>query len=303
MTQKITKPGTPSSPPWETLGAWIRAKLQLWIRALLDEELTELVGRQTSERRAQVDAPPGPRNGFGKPRRLSTPVGTLTVRRPRARGLEERSASRILPVFCRRTQAVGELLPKLYLHGFALGDFDLALRGLLGEGAPLSPRSMARLRGKWEAEYWAWRGRSLTDQAVVYLWADGLELKAGLEQEQAALRVVSGALRDGTKVLLAVESGYRESTEAWGAVLRDRKHRGLNAPVLAIGDGHLGLWGALREIFPTTAEGRCGNHKLPNVLAQLPKTLRPQAGELLKGLPAAPTQAECERRRAPFARR
>lgn len=303
MDEKSTTGATTSSPTWETLSAWLRAKLQTWIQDLLDEELTDLLGRGRSERRAKVDAPSGYRNGYGKPRRLTTPLGTLTVRRPRVRGLEARFVSRILPLFCRRTQEVGELLPKLYLHGLSLGDFDLALRGLLGDGAPLSPSSIARLRGKWEEEYLAWRERDLAGEAIVYLWADGIYVKAGLDRDKAALLVVIGARRDGTKVLLAVESGYRESTEAWAAVLRDLQARGLAAPVLAIGDGHLGLWGALREIFPTTAEGRCWNHKLTNVLDQLPQRLRAQASVLLRTLPVAETQAECERRRAQFARR
>jgi putative transposase len=303
MDEKSTTGATTSSPTWETLGAWLRAKLQEWVQLLLDEELTELLGRQKSERRATVDAAPGYRSGHGKPRRVTTPVGTLTVRRPRARNLEARFVSRILPLFCRRTQEVGEVLPQLYLHGLSLGDFDLALRGLLGDGAPLSPSSIARLRGKWDEEYLAWKERSLAEQEVVYLWADGIYVKAGLDRDKAALLVVIGARRDGTKVLLAVEGGYRESTEAWGGVLRDLKARGLTAPVLAIGDGHLGLWGALREVFPTTAEGRCWNHKLTNVLDQLPQRLRAQASALLRTLPGAETQAECERRRAQFTRR
>lgn len=303
MDEKSTTEATTSSPTWETLGAWMRAKLQAWIQVLLDEELTALLGRQKSERRATVDAPPGYRSGFGEPRRVTTPVGTLTVRRPRARNLETRFVSRILPLFCRRTQEVGELLPQLYLHGLSLGDFDLALRGLLGEEAPLSPSSIARLRGKWEEEYRAWQERDLAGEAIVYLWADGIYVKAGLEKDKAALLVVIGARRDGTKVVLAVESGYRESTEAWGAVLRDLQARGLHAPVLAIGDGHLGLWGALRAVFPTTAEGRCWNHKLTNVLDQLPQRVRAQASALLRTLPVAETQAECERRRAQFTRR
>lgn len=303
MQEKTTEALATSSPTWETLGGWIRTKLQAWLQLVLEEELTELLGRPKSERRAVVDAGPGYRNGHGKPRRVSTPVGTLTVRRPRARNLEARFVSRILPLFCRRTQAVGELLPQLYLHGLSLGDFDLALRGLLGEDAPLSPSSIARLRGKWQEDYSAWKERSVAAHEIVYLWADGIYVKAGLEKDKAALLVVIGACRDGSKVLLAVESGYRESTEAWGAVLRDLKARGLQAPRFAIGDGHLGLWGALREVFPTTAEGRCWNHKLTNVLDQLPQRLRAQASALLRALPVAETQTECERRRDQFARR
>jgi putative transposase len=226
--------------------------------------------------------------------------GTVTLRRPRARGLESRFVSRILPLFKRRSRAVGEVLPKLYLHGLSLGDFELAVRGLLGEGAPLSASTMSRLRGKWEAEYAVWRDRSLEDKEVVYIWADGIYVKAGLEKDKSALLVVVGALRDGSKEVLALESGYRESIESWGEVLRSLRARGLKAPRFGVGDGHLGLWGALREVYPETEEGRCWNHKITNVLDALPKRLRSQAGELLRRLPYGETQTECERLRDKF---
>src|SRR5688572_13237128 len=149
----------------------------------------ELLGRDKSERREAVDAGAGYRNGYGKPRRLSMTSGTITVRRPRVRGLDARFESRILPAFQRRTEQVGELLPELYLHGLAEGDFDLALRGLLGEAAPLSPSSIARLEAGWQAEYDAWLNRPLHDIEVVYLWADGIYVKAGLEKDKAAVLV------------------------------------------------------------------------------------------------------------------
>ena len=160
------------------------------------------------------------RNGYGKPRRLSLTAGTITVRRPRVRGLNERFVSRVLPLFKRRTREVGELLPTLYLHGLALGDFDLALRGLLGDAAPLSPASLTRLKAHWQLEYEVWKQRRLDDLEVVYVWADGLYVKAGLEDTKAALLVMIGALTNGQKVVLAVESGQRESKESWGAMLR-----------------------------------------------------------------------------------
>ncbi len=189
--------------------------------------------------------------------------GTITVRRPRVRALEERFVSRVLPLFKRRTEEVGALLPALYLHGLALGDFELALRGLLGDGAPLSGSSIQRLKAEWQAQYAAWRTRALRDLPLVYLWADGLYVKAGLEATKAALLVLVGALADGRKVILAVESGQRESTESWASVLRDLKARGLRAPKLTIADGHVGIWGALAQVYPSSAEQRCWNHKLP----------------------------------------
>ena len=177
---------------------------------MLQAEVDEVLARARYERRAAVDAPGGYRNGFGKPRRLSLSNGTIVLRRPRVRGLSERFASRLLPAFKRRTEEVGRLLPELYLHGLAHGDFDLALRGLLGDGAPLSAPSIARLKAGGQAEYDLWKTRSVADREVVYLWVDGLYVKAGLEKEKAAVLVVLAARRDGQKIILAVESGYRE---------------------------------------------------------------------------------------------
>jgi transposase-like protein len=288
---------------WERLEAWAREKIQGFLQALLEEEVTTFLGRRKSERRVAVDARPGYRNGYGKRRRLSLTSGTITVRRPRLRGLDEDFESRLLPLFKRRTREVGALLPTLYLHGLAQGDFELALRGLLGDGAPLSRSSLQRLRGKWDTEYEAWRGRDLRDRELVYLWADGLYVKAGLEKDKAAVLVVIGSLRDGSKEILAVESGVRESVESWKAVLRALKARGLPSPRLTIADGHLGIWGALAEIYPESAEQRCWNHKLLNVLDQLPRREHPAARALLCQLPYAETRDQCERLRRQFAER
>jgi transposase-like protein len=269
----------------------------------LEEEVTDLLGRMKSARRAPVDAPPAYRNGYGKPRRLALSNGTITVRRPRVRGLEERFESRVLPLFKRRTEEVGALLPELYLHGLAHGDFELALRGLLGEGAPLSPSSIARLRAQWQLDYEAWAQRRLDAQAPVYLWADGLYVKAGLERDKAALLVVIGAFADGHKEVLTVTPGYRESTESWAAVLRDLVARGLPGPQLVIADGHLGIWAALGQVWPAVAEQRCWNHKILNVLDQLPHKIQAEALAVLKQIPYAPTRAEAQRRRDGFAKR
>ncbi|MFQ5538607.1 MAG: transposase [Gemmatimonadota bacterium] len=154
MKKDTAGPGTESTTPmWESLERMVRERAQEFIQQILEEEVTEVLGREKSERKSAVDPAPGYRNGYGKPRRLSMSSGTVTVRRPRVRGLEERFESRVLPLFARRTKEVGELIPELYLHGLAEGDFELALRGLLGEGAPLSKASIRRLRATWVAEF------------------------------------------------------------------------------------------------------------------------------------------------------
>ena len=282
---------------------FVRDHIQQFVQRLLVEEVTLRLGRAKSARRAAVDAPAGYRNGYGNPRKLALTCGTITVQRPRVRGLMERFVSRLLPLFKRRTKEVGELLPQLYLHGLALGDFELALRGLLGEGAPLSPASLQRLKAQWQEEYATWKRRRLDELEIVYVWADGLYVKAGLEKTKAALLVVIGALADGRKVVLAVESGQRESKESWGAVLRDLRSRGLKPWRCTIADGHLGIWAALGEQQPTAAEQRCWNHRLINVLDAIPKHLHSEATALLKALPYAETQAACEQLRDQFSRR
>jgi len=303
MQEQNTEPVVSSSSLWERLEGFAREHVQRFIQALLEEEVTALVGRAKSARRPAVDAPPGYRNGHGKPRRLALTIGTITVCRPRVRGLAERFVSRVLPLFQRRTKQLGELLPRLYLHGLALGDFELALRGLLGDAAPLSATSVQRLKAQWQLEYEAWQQQRLDDLDVVYVWADGLYVKAGLEDSKAALLVMIGALTDGRKVVLAVESGQRESKESWGAVLRDLRTRGLKPWRCTIADGHLGIWAALGEQQPTAAEQRCWNHRIVNVLDAMPKQHQAEAKTLLKAMPYAETQGACERVRAQFSQR
>jgi len=300
VTKKSTEWVEESSAEWATLETFARHGVQRLLQQVLEEEVDGLLGRRRYERRATIDAVPGYRNGLGRPRRLSLSNGTITLRRPRVRGLEERFASRILPLFKRRTVEVGRLLPTLYLHGLAHGDFDLALRGLLGDGAPLSPASIARLKASWQAEYEVWKTRAVDELDVVYLWVDGVYVKAGLEKDKAAIFVVLAALRDGQKVILAVESGYRESTESWAAILRDLKRRGLQAPKLVIGDGHLGIWGALAAVCPEVKEQRCWNHRLLNVLDKLPLKRQAEARSLLTKIPYAATREEAERQKRVF---
>jgi transposase-like protein len=300
MTKQSTERLIESRPSWEDVEAFARQAIQSWFQRLLEEEVEEVLGRARYARREGIDAPGGSRNGLGKPRRLALSAGTITVRRPRVRGLAERFESRLLPLFKRRTEAVGQLLPTLYLHGLAEGDFDLALRGLLGDGAPLSASSIARLKANWQAEYDAWHTRSLADLEPVYLWVDGVYVKAGLERDKAAILVVLAALRDGRKIIVAVESGYRESTESWAALLRDLKTRGLRPPRLVVGDGHLGIWGALTAVFPLARQQRCWNHRLLNLLDKLPTRLQPEGRRLLTAIPYAETREDAERQKRAF---
>ncbi|MCH7478016.1 MAG: transposase [SAR324 cluster bacterium] len=229
---------------------------------MLEEEVSEFLGRLKFERREAVDEVGGYRNGYGKPRKLTMGCGTVTVRRPRVRDLEQRFESRILPLFARRTPEVSDWIPELYRHGLAEGDFDLALRGLLGEAAPLSATTVGRLKGKWKAECEAWAARPLDDLEVTYWWVDGVYVKAGLEKEKAALRVAIGALSNGCQVVLAVRGGHRESSECGSAMLRDLRDRGMPAPRVVIGAGPLGIWGGLRNVYPEADEQRCWNHRI-----------------------------------------
>jgi transposase-like protein len=285
---------------WETLESWARTKIQGWFQDLLEAEVTEALGREKSSRRGPLDTAPGYRNGYGKPRQVAMMNGTITVRRPRVRGLTERFESRFLPLFKRRTPEVTGLLPELYLHGLAERDFDLALRGLLGDAAPLSASSIARLKTAWDAEYDAWRTASLVDLEPVYLWVDGIYVKAGLEQEKAAMLVIIAALGDGQKRVLAVESGARESTASWSRILRDLERRGLRCPKLVVGDGHLGIWGALANVFPGAGEQRCWNHRIVNVLDKLPKKAQGQAKILLTEIAYAETREDARRLKGAF---
>ena len=294
--------GPASRPEWEHLEEWLRGQMQGLIQELLEQEVTEFLGRARSIRRSESDNDAGYRNGYAPPRRLTLSSGTIRIRRPRIRDTEERFESRLVPLFVHRTREVADLIPELYLHGLSEGDFDLALRGLLGEEAPISASTVARLKDKWNAELAEWRARPLDNLEVVYMWVDGVYVKAGLEREKAAILVVMAALSDGSKVVVSVVPGYRESTRSWSEVLRDLRDRGLNCPRLVVGDGHLGIWGALRNVWPQAGEQRCWNHKILNVLDKLPKRQHDQGRLMLRNIPYAETRAEAERLRRVFTR-
>lgn len=275
----------------------VREKVKGYIQDILEEEVTEFLGRGKSQRRKEgVDMPEGYRNGHGKVRKLALMNGTVTLRRPRVRD-NEGFESRVLPLFQRKSEAVKSLLPELYLHGLAQKDFELALRGLLGDAAPLSAASIGRLKAKWHNEYEAWKMQDLTGVKIVYQWVDGVYVKAGLEKDKAALLVILGADTSGKKLLLACEAGFRESKEGWSDVLRDLIRRGLKLPKLTVADGNLGIWAALQDVHPQGDEQRCWNHKIVNVLDAMPKRVRAVAAEALKKIPYADTRKDCERLR------
>lgn len=282
---------------WDTLEEFIRLQVQSTVQEMLEQEATEHLGRERYER--QGARPKGYRNGHGKPRRVSLSCGTIEVRRPRLRDLEERFESRVLPLFARQSQKLKRVLPELYLEGLALRDFDRALRGFLGDGAPLSPSSIARLKEHWAEEMKAWRREPIDDE-IAYLWADGIYVRAGLEKDKAALLVVIGLTRDGTKRVLAVEAGYRESSESWKAVFWDLMKRGMNVPKAVIADGGLGLWKAIGELGWRCKEQRCWNHKLCNVRDALPAREQKRGVELLRKIPQSATVEEAALRRDDF---
>jgi putative transposase len=225
------------------------------------------------------------RNGYHDERAVLTAAGAVRVRAPRVNdrrvdpdtGERRRFSSAILPAWARKSPQMAEVLPLLYLHGLSSGDFAPALEQFLGTGAGLSASAITRLTCQWQDEARAFGERDLSGADYVYLWVDGIHLKVRLEQEKLCLLVMIGVRADGRKELVALSDGYRESTESWADLLRGCRRRGMRAPVLAVGDGALGFWKALRELFPDTREQRCWFHKQANVLAALPKSAHPGA--------------------------
>jgi transposase-like protein len=229
------------------------------------------------------------RNGHAEPRQVLTSAGAVEVTAPRVNdkrtdettGRRRRFSSAILPAWCRKSPKINEVLPLLYLHGLSSSDFVPALEGFLGTGSGLSAATVTRLTVQWQDEARAFNDRDLSTVDYVYVWADGVHLNVRLDEEKLCLLVMIGVRVDGTKELVALTEGYRESTGSWADLLRDCKRRGMRAPVLAVGDGALGFWSALREVFPTSREQRCWFHKIGNVLAALPKSAHPGAKRAL----------------------
>jgi transposase-like protein len=281
----------------QTLDELARAGAQAMLHQALEAEVATYLERH-QERDARGHARVV-RHGKARARQVTCGAGTLTVAAPRvndrrvdAQGRRQRFTSRILPPYMRRSPKVAEVLPVLYLRGLSTGDFREALPILLGEeAAGLSPTNIARLTAGWEDEYHAFRQRSLGDRDYVYVWVDGVHFNIRLEDERLCTLVVLGVRPDGTKELIAVEDGYRESTESWAVLLRDLQRRGMRAPAVAVGDGALGFWAAVRDVWPEARAQRDWCHKIANILDKLPQGLQAKAKRALREIMYAETRA------------
>ena len=236
------------------------------------------------------------RNGRGAERTFVTGAGAHKIRAPRVHDRRDGFgfSSGILPKYARRSPKVAEVLPVLYLRGLSTGDFAPALTEFFGADTGLSATSITRLLETWTADYEEFNQRDLSESDFVYLWADGIHFRIRLEEDRLCCLVVIGVRADGTKELLACSDGYRESTESWAEVLRGLKARGMVAPMLAVGDGALGFWAALGDVFPETREQRCWVHKTANILDALPKRLHEQAKKAIHEIYGAETRRDAE---------
>ena len=264
---------------------------QRMLEAALQAEVDQYICRHTQERDENGHALVV-RNGRSQARTLHCGAGQLKLRPPRIHDKRagQTFTSSILPPYMRKTPRLEEAIPVLYLRGLSTGDFQEALSALLGEEAiaGFSATTVTRLLTVWQDEYKVWRKRPLADKVYTYIWADGVHFNVRLGDDRLACLVVIGVRPDGVKEVIALEDGYRESTESWATLLRDLKQRGLPAPKLAIADGALGFWAALRQVYPETAEQRCWVHKIANVLDKLPQRLQPRAKSHLHEIMRAP---------------
>jgi len=250
---------------------------QKMIEQGLEAEIQEHLGRQRYERKGN-DKNKQYRNGYSKERHITAPIGSMSIRSPR---LREPFESQILGRYQRLSDQMQMLVPDLYLHGLSSGDFQQCFQGILGPSAPLSQTSILRMKKDWEEEYQLWKKRRL-EKEYLYVWADGVYPKAGPKDDSMAVLVLVGVRRSGEKEILALEEGYRESAESWGDLLRNIQKRGVEWIGMVIADGALGLWKALRNVFPTTKCQRCWIHKMRNVLDKVSARHEDEVRELLR---------------------
>lgn len=292
----------------ELLDEVVRNGARQMLAAALQAEVAAYIDAHTHEvdergRRLVV------RNGSHAARQVATAAGAVPVKQPRINdkridavtGERKRFSSAILPAWARKSPRVAEVLPLLYLHGLSSGDFAPALEQFCGSAAGLSPATVTRLTAQWQDDARAFNARSLAEADYVYLWVDGIHLKVRLEADKVCLLVMLGVRADGTKELVALADGFRESSESWADLLRDCKRRGMRAPVLAVGDGALGFWKAVRDVFPQTKEQRCWFHKQGNVLSALPKSAHPGAKKAIAEITTAENKTHAVKAAKAFA--
>jgi transposase-like protein len=295
----LPHPDTLDDPLTSVLRDGARRLLAQAVEAEAEAFLSAMHGERLADGRARVV-----RHGHGPERMIQTGIGPVAVRRVklRDRAAEASGADRItftsaiLPKWARRTKSLDALLPVLYLRGVSTGDFQEALAALLGKDAPnLSPSVIGRLKEEWQADYDRWQRRDLSARHYVYIWADGVYLQARMEDDAACMLVVIGATPEGRKELVGFQVGVRESAQSWRELLVDLKARGLSiAPEIAVGDGALGFWKALDEIFPATRHQRCWQHKVLNILNKVPKSVQPNMKADLREIRDAPDRATAE---------
>lgn len=283
----------------DALEACVRDGARRMLAVALEEEVNGFLRRSRYQRSGVFR---GHRNGYHPLREVTVGLGPVEVRVPRVSKVPPEVApqgfqSQIVTRYQRASDTTRKLFTRLYLEGLATGDFEPVFRELVGDTTALSPNTIVRLKECWGKEYQAWRRRPLWEHRYAYVWADGVYLGVGLEKEKTALLCVVGARDDGEKELLGMDLGYRESKESWAETLRDLRNRGLETPMVAIGDGALGLWAALDEVYPTTEHQRCWNHRIMNVQSKLPKRCQSEVRRRLRDMAEAPTQKECEKLR------
>jgi transposase-like protein len=275
-----------------------RRMLAAALEAEVDQYIAELAAERDERGHRLVV-----RNGHHRPRTVTTAAGPVEVRAPRvndrrvdeATGERQRFSSKILPPWCRKSPKISEVLPLLYLHGLSSGDFVPALEQFLGSAAGLSAATVNRLTKQWQDDHTAFQNRDLSGTDYVYVWADGVHPKVRLGQAHSCVLVLMGVRLDGTKELIALAEGLRESTESWADLLRDCRRRGMRDPALVVGDGAMGLWRALAEVFPQARHQRCWVHKTRNVMNTLPKSTQPGAKKALQEIYNAEDRTHAEK--------
>jgi putative transposase len=307
MHEATTEPLTFPSPTTSDTGGTdpLAQILHRGARQLLIQAVEAEIAQWVDERSHLVDDQGHRqivRNGYAVPRTIITGVGPMPVKTPRAHDrrppdVRERFTSTLLPPYLRKAKAIDELIPWLYLKGISTGGFTEALQALLGPDCPgLSASTITRLTATWQDEQAAWSKRDLSNKEYVYIWADGIHFNIRLEEDRQCILVLMGATADGKKELIAVQDGHRESEQSWMSMLLDLKDRGLNIdPKLAIADGALGFWAAMRKAWPNTREQRCWVHKTANVLDKLPKTLQSEAKDKLHQIWMAPGRKQANK--------